>query len=178
LNQAKEGRRHILQKMIAVCPSHKEEMSIYAPRIETMQIKPSKIGIVIGPGGKQIRSIIEETGVQIDIDDTGLVSIASTNPDAMARAKAIIHGLTAEAEVGKVYSGRITSIVQFGFFVEIFPGKEGLCHISEISKNRIQNIHDTPFREGDPIDVKVIDINDRGQIKLSHKAILEETATR
>lgn len=178
LNQAKEGRRHILQKMVAVCPSHKEEMSIYAPRIETMQIKPSKIGIVIGPGGKQIRSIIEETGVQIDIDDTGLVSIASTNPDAMARAKAIIHGLTAEAEVGKVYSGRITSIVQFGFFVEIFPGKEGLCHISEISRNRIQNIHDTPFREGDAIDVKVIDINDRGQIKLSHKAILEEATTR
>lgn len=179
LNQAKEGRRHILQKMVAVCPSHKEEMSIYAPRIETMQIKPSKIGIVIGPGGKQIRSIIEETGVQIDIDDTGLVSIASTNPEAMARAKAIIHGLTAEAEVGKIYSGRITSIVQFGFFVEIFPGKEGLCHISEISHNRIQNIHDTPFREGDPIEVKVIDINDRGQIKLSHKAVLEEkTAAR
>jgi polyribonucleotide nucleotidyltransferase len=178
LAQAKEGRQHILHKMLAVCPRYKEEMSIYAPRIETMQIKPSKIGIVIGPGGKQIRAIIEETGVQIDIDDTGLVSIASTNPDAMARAKAIIHGLTAEAEIGKIYNGRITSIVQFGFFVEIFPGKEGLCHISEISNTRIQNIHDTPFREGDKVDVKVIDINDRGQIKLSHKAVLEETAAR
>ncbi len=178
LHQAKEGLQHILEKMIAVCPSHKEEMSIYAPRIETIQIKPSKIGIVIGPGGKQIRSIIEETGVQIDIDDTGLVSIASTNPDAMNRAKAIIHGLTAEAEVGRVYTGKITSIVQFGFFVEIFPGKEGLCHISEISNTRIQNIHDTPFREGDTITVKVIDVNDRGQIKLSHKAVLEETAAR
>ncbi len=177
LRQAKAGRRHILEKMLAICPQSKTEMSIYAPRIETMQIKPSKIGIVIGPGGKQIRSIIEETGVQIDIDDSGLVSIASTSPDAMERAKAIIHSLTAEAEIGKTYTGKIVSIVQFGFFVEIFPGKEGLCHISEISNKRIQNINDIPFKEGDTIDVKVIDINDRGQIRLSHRAILEETAT-
>ena len=178
LQQAKEGRRHILEKMIAVCPTHKEEMSIYAPRIETIQIKPSKIGIVIGPGGKQIRAIIEETGVQIDIDDTGLVSIASTNPDAMARAKAIIHGLTAEAEIGKIYTGKITSIVEFGFFVQLFPGKEGLCHISEISHKRIQNIHDIPFRVGDSIDVKVLDVSDVGKIRLSHKVLLEESATR
>lgn len=177
LAQAKKGRSHILRKMLAVCPKAKEEMSVYAPRIETVQIKPSKIGIVIGPGGKQIRAIIEETGVQIDIDDDGLVSIASTNPDAMARAKEIVHNLTAEVEIGKNYKGRIVSIVQFGFFVEIF-GKEGLCHISEISTSRIQNIHDTPFREGDALEVKVIDINDRGQIKLSHRAVLEETATR
>jgi polyribonucleotide nucleotidyltransferase len=178
LAAAKEGRRHILQKMLAVCPKPKEEMSIYAPRIETMQIKPSKIGVVIGPGGKQIRAIIEETGVQIDIDDTGIVSIASTNSEAMERAKSIIHGLTAEAEVGKVYKGKITSLVQFGFFVEILPGKEGLCHISEISHQRINNIHDTPFREGDTIEVKVIDINDRGQIRLSHKALLEQPAQK
>lgn len=177
LAQAKEGRSHILHKMLSVCPKAKEEMSIYAPRIETMVIKPSKIGIVIGPGGKQIRAIIEETGVQIDIDDSGLVSIASSNPEAMNRAKEIIHNLTAEVEIGKIYTGRISSIVQFGFFVEIF-GKEGLCHISEISPTRIQNIHDTSFREGDMIDVKVIDINDRGQIKLSHKAVLENTANR
>lgn len=178
LMQAKEGRQHILTKMLAVCPEYKKEMSIYAPRIETIQIKPSKIGIVIGPGGKQIRSIIEETGVQIDIDDTGLVSIASNNSEAMDRAKAIIHSLTAEAEIGKVYTGKITSLVQFGIFVEIFPGKEGLCHISEISNKRIQNIHDIPFREGDKIEVKVLDVNDRGQIKLSHKAVLETTAAR
>lgn len=178
LMQAKEGREHILSKMLAVCPEYKKEMSIYAPRIETIQIKPSKIGIVIGPGGKQIRSIIEETGVQIDIDDTGLVSIASNNSEAMDRAKAIIHSLTAEAEIGKIYTGKITSLVQFGIFVEIFPGKEGLCHISEISNKRIQNIHDIPFREGDKIEVKVLDVNDRGQIKLSHKAVLETTAAR
>ncbi len=176
LAQAKEGRSHILHKMTSVCPKPKEEMSMYAPRIETLQIKPSKIGIVIGPGGKQIRAIIEETGVQIDINDSGLVSIASTNAEAMARAKEIVHNLTAEAEIGKIYTGRITSMVQFGIFVEIFPGKEGLCHISEISPKRIQNIHDIPFREGDKIEVKVLDINDRGQIKLSHRAVLEQTA--
>lgn len=172
LAQAKEGRSHILRKMLAVCPEAKTEMSTHAPRIETIQIKPSKIGIVIGPGGKQIRAIIEETGAQIDINDSGLISIASNSAEAMARAKAIITNLTAEVEIGKTYNGKITSIMPFGFFVEIF-GKEGLCHISEISKTRLQNIHDAPFREGDMIDVKVLDVNDRGQIKLSHRAVLE-----
>jgi polyribonucleotide nucleotidyltransferase len=152
-------------------------MSLYAPRIETIQIKPSKIGIVIGPGGKQIRAIIEETGAQIDIDDSGLISIASTNPDSMAKAKAIITNLTAEVEIGKIYTGRITGVKDFGFFVEII-GKEGLCHISEISHKRLQSITDAPFREGDTIDVKVLDVNDRGQIRLSHKAVQEHTAHR
>src|SRR5690606_28094332 len=138
LAQAKQGRIHILKKMLEACPKSREEMSSFAPRIEVMQIKPSKIGVVIGPGGKQIRAIIEETGVQIDINDSGLVSIASTNAEAMAKAKQIVHNLTAEVEIGKTYNGRITSIVPFGFFVEIF-GKEGLCHISEISHQRIQN---------------------------------------
>lgn len=177
LAQAKKGRIHILQKMLEACPKSREEMSSFAPRIEVMQIKPSKIGIVIGPGGKQIRAIIEETGVQIDINDSGLVSIASTNGEAMEKAKKIIHNLTAEVEIGKTYNGRISSIVDFGFFVEIF-GKEGLCHISEISHQRIQNIKDTSFRIGDMINVKVLDVNDRGQIKLSHKALLEQPAHR
>jgi polyribonucleotide nucleotidyltransferase len=172
LIQAKEGRTHILQKMLAICPKSKEEMSSHAPRIETIQIKPSKIGVVIGPGGKQIRAIIEETGAQIDINDSGLISIASNSQEAMNRAKQIIHNLTAEVEIGKIYNGRITSIMPFGYFVEIF-GKEGLCHISEISKTRIQNIHDAPFKEGDQIEVKVLDVNDRGQIKLSHRVVLE-----
>jgi len=174
LAQAKEGRTHILKKMLAICPKPKEEMSSHAPRIETIQIKPSKIGIVIGPGGKQIRAIIEETGAQIDINDSGLISIASNSAQAMARAKQIIHNLTAEVEIGKIYNGRITSIMPFGYFVEIF-GKEGLCHISEISQQRLQNIHDAPFREGDQIEVKVLDVNDRGQIKLSHRAVLESS---
>ena len=172
LAQAKDGRIHILNKMLHVCPKPRAQMSSHAPRIEVIQIKPSKIGVVIGPGGKQIRAIIEETGVQIDIDDAGLVNIASTNPEAMEKAKQIIHNLTAEVEIGKVYKGRITSIKDFGFFVEIF-GKEGLLHISEISHQRVQNIHDTSFRIGDEIEVKVLDVNDRGQIKLSHKALLE-----
>ncbi len=172
LKQAKEGIAHILQKMLAVCPKPNEEMSVHAPRIETVQIKPSKIGIVIGPGGKQIRAIVEETGAQIDINDSGLISIASNTVEGMTRAKEIIHNLTAEVEIGKTYTGRITSIMPFGYFVEIF-GKEGLCHISEISKTRLQNIQDAPFKEGDQIEVKVLDINDRGQIKLSHRALLD-----
>lgn len=174
LAQAKQGRLHILNKMIEVCPKPKENLSSYAPRIETMQIKPSKIGTVIGPAGKQIRAIIEETGVQIDIDDSGLVSISSTNNDGMKRAKEIIHNLTAEVEIGKTYTGRVVSIVPFGVFVEIY-GKEGLCHISELSHTRIQNIQDV-VKEGQTIEVKVIDINDRGQIKLSHKAVLAAPA--
>ncbi|NDD58377.1 MAG: polyribonucleotide nucleotidyltransferase [Chlamydiae bacterium] len=170
LAQAKQGRIHILNKMSEACPSSKTELSQYAPRIETMQIKPSKIGIVIGPGGKQIRAIIESTGAQIDINDSGIVSISSSNPESMAKAKEMIFNLTAEVEIGKTYIGKIVSIVPFGVFVEIY-GKEGLCHISELSNSRIQNISDI-FKEGDSIEVKVLDINDRGQIKLSHKATL------
>ncbi len=173
LAQAKKGRSHILHKMLSACPQSRKELSAHAPRIETMQIKPSKIGIVIGPGGKQIRAIIEETGVQIDISESGLVSIASTNPEAMQRAKDIVHGLTAEAEIGAVYTGKIVGIKDFGYFVEIFPGKEGLCHISEISHQRLNSIQDAPFKEGDLLEVKVLDVNDRGQIKLSHKAVKE-----
>ncbi len=170
LAQAKQGRLHILNKMLEICPKPKEHLSAYAPRIETMMIKPSKIGTVIGPSGKQIRAIIEETGVQIDIDDSGLVSISSTNSEGMKRAKEIIYNLTAELEIGKTYTGRVVSIVPFGIFVEIF-GKEGLCHISELSHSRVVNIQDV-VKEGQMIDVKVLDINDRGQIKLSHKALL------
>jgi len=171
LAQAKEGRIHILNKMLEVCPKFNTEMSIYAPRIETMQIKPSKIATVIGPGGKQIRAIIEATGVQIDIDDTGTVSIASSNLESIEKAKAIINGLTAEIEIGRTYAGKITSIMPFGAFVEILPGKEGLCHISEFDKIRIENLNDFA-KIGDAINVKVLDINERGQLKLSRKALL------
>lgn len=171
LEQAKEGRIHILKKMLEACPTPKESLSAYAPRIETLQIKPSKIATVIGPGGKQIRSIIEETGVQIDIDDSGLVSISSPNLEGIEKAKAIINGLTAEVEIGRSYTGKVTSVVAFGVFVEILPGKEGLCHISEFDTTRIGNIADF-VKQGDQITVKVIDINERGQLKLSRKATL------
>lgn len=171
LAQAKKGRIHILQKMLEVCPKYREKMSVHAPRIETLQIKPGKIATVIGPGGKQIRAIIEATGVQIDIDDTGLVSIASSNLEGIEKAKAMIHALTAEIEIGRVYAGKVTSIMPFGLFVEILPGKEGLCHISEFDRMRIENLSDY-VKVGDAISVKVLDINERGQLKLSRKATL------
>ncbi|MEM8629262.1 MAG: polyribonucleotide nucleotidyltransferase [Chlamydiota bacterium] len=171
LKQAKEGRTYILEEMLQTLPKSKESLSKHAPRIEHIQIKPSKIGVVIGPGGKQIRAIIEETGVEIDIDDAGIVSIASNDNESMEKAKAIIHGLTAEVEVEAIYSGKIVSIVAFGLFVEILPGKEGLCHISEISHSRVENLQDL-YKEGDSLEVKVLEINDRGQIRLSHKALL------
>ncbi len=174
LAQAKQGRTHILQEMLKACPKANTELSRYAPRIETMQIKPSKIGTVIGPGGKQIRAIIETTGVQIDINDDGIVSISSTNPEAMQKAKDIVYNLTAELEVGKVYKGKVVSIVAFGAFVEIF-GKECLCHISELAHRRVQTV-DEVVKLGDMIEVKVLEVNDRGQVKLSHKATLSPPA--
>jgi len=171
LDQARAGRIHILDKMLAVCPEYKKEMSVYAPRIEMMQIKPSKIALVIGKGGEQIRSIIEQTGVQIDINDDGQITIASPNLTSIEKAKAIITGITSDVEIGRVYTGKITSIVAFAAFVEILPGKEGLCHISEYDNSRINNLSDFA-KQGDIINVKVLDINERGQLKLSRKATL------
>ena len=173
LQQAKQGRIHILDKMLAVCPSFKDALSIYAPRIETLNVKPSKIATIIGPGGKQIRAIIEATGVEINIDDTGLISISSPNLERIEKAKAIINGLTAEVEIGRVYTGKVTSIVAFGLFVEILPGKEGLCHISEYDNSRIADLTGI-VKQGDTITVKVLDINERGQLKLSRKATLSQ----
>lgn len=171
LNQAKHGRVHILNEMLKASPSYRPSMSVYAPRIEMLKINPSKIGIVIGPGGKQIRAIIEQTGVQIDIDDSGVVSLAAPSLDSIEAAKKIIQGLTAEVEVGRTYLGKITSIVAFGAFVEVLPGKEGLCHISEFDHLRIANLADYA-KVGDEISVKVLEINDRGQVKLSRKATI------
>ncbi|MCH9610491.1 MAG: Polyribonucleotide nucleotidyltransferase [Chlamydiales bacterium] len=175
LNQAKAGRVNILEKMLQSLPHSRDEMSIYAPRIETMQVAQNKIATIIGPGGKQIRAIIEETGVQIDINDDGLVSIASSDPQSMTRAKQIIEGLTGEVEVGKIYEGKVTSVVQFGVFVEILPGKEGLCHISELSPKRVNDIF-AYIEKGAEIKVKVLDINERGQLKLSRKVLMSEEA--
>ncbi|PIS01627.1 MAG: polyribonucleotide nucleotidyltransferase [Chlamydiae bacterium CG10_big_fil_rev_8_21_14_0_10_35_9] len=172
LLQAKDGRIHILNKMLEVVPSSREKLSTYAPRIETMQIKQNQIGTVIGPGGKQIRAIVEETGVQIDISDEGVVSIASTNPESMERAKEIIINLTGDVEVGKTYTGKVVSIVPFGLFVQIYS-KQGLCHISEVSHSRIDDLKNY-YKEGDEINVKVLAINDHGQIKLSHKVLLKQ----
>lgn len=174
LAQAKEGLIYILNKMLAACPQSKEHLSQYAPRIERIRIKPSQIGTVIGPGGKQIRAIVEETGVDINIDDDGNVSIASTSAEGMKRAREIIYNLTAEAEIGKVYKGKVVTIKDFGLFVA-FLNVQGLCHISEISHERIENIYDH-YKEGDEIEVKVVDIDGNGKIRLSRKRILAAPA--
>lgn len=176
LRAAQKGRIHILDIMLAACPKSRDSMSDYAPRIETLMVKPSKIGTIIGPGGKQIRAIVEATGVTIDIDDSGLVSLSSQSAEGIEKAKKIIFSLTAEAEIGKTYTGKITSITNFGFFVEILPDKEGLLHISEIDVKRIPDIYE--YAKANKLDVDseltvvVTDINDRGQIKLSRKALL------
>ncbi|MBA3603580.1 MAG: polyribonucleotide nucleotidyltransferase, partial [Parachlamydiaceae bacterium] len=140
LAQAKEGRIHILNEMLKACPRYRDQMSIHAPRIETMRIRSSMIAKVIGPGGKQIRAITEETGVKIDIDDTGLISISSSNAKSIEKAMNIIEGLTAEIEIGRVYKGKVIAIKPFGMFVEVLPGKEGLCHISEFDHAHIENL--------------------------------------
>jgi polyribonucleotide nucleotidyltransferase len=171
LHQAKHGRVHILNKMLEACPSSKTTLSEHAPRIETIQVKPSKIGTIIGPGGKQIRAIIEESGAQIDINDSGVVSIAATSSESMEKAKSMILGLVTEVEKGKIYNGKVVSIVAFGAFIELPGGKQGLLHISEIEHRRLKTV-DEVLKLHDMIDVQVLDINEAGQIKLSRKVLL------
>lgn len=173
LAQAKQGRIHILNKMLEKCPSSRQNLSPYAPRIESITIKPSKIATVIGPGGKMIRSIIDETGAEIDINDEGIINISSNNADSLEAAKKIILDLTAEVEIGKTYEGPITSIQPFGAFIKLPGMKDGLCHISEFDHKRIEKMEDV-CKEGDVLKVKVLDINDRGQIKLSRKALIKK----
>jgi polyribonucleotide nucleotidyltransferase len=170
LAQAKEGRIHILNKMLEVCSKPREHLSQYAPRIETVQVNPAKIGTVIGPGGKQIRAIIEESGATVDIDDSGIISISAATPAAIQKAKEMIHNLTAELEINHVYTGEIVELVPFGAFVKIFA-KEGLCHISEFDHQRIGKMEDV-CKVGDKIEVKVLEITDHGKIRLSRKALL------
>ncbi len=175
LEQAKEGRIHILEKMLQTAPTHASEMSKHAPRIETLKVKQSQIGTVIGPGGSQIRDIVAKTGVQIDINDDGLINLASPDKEGLDKAIEIIKALTEEPEKGKTYKGTIKKIMDFGVFVEILPGKEGLCHISEFDRQRIDDLK-KHVKEGDQITVKVLEINQRGQIKLSRKATLADPA--
>lgn len=172
LAQAKQGRLHILSKMQEACPKPKNELSTYAPRIETVKVKPSKIGTIIGPGGKQIRAIVEQSGAQIDINDEGIVSIVSNNAESMEKAKKMIHDLTAEVEEGKIYIGKVASIMPFGVFVTIFS-QDGLCHISQLAHERLEE-RDLPkiCKIGDEMEVKVLEIDDRGKIRLSRKVLL------
>ena len=172
LEQARQGRLHILAKMDEVIGATREEMSPYAPRIYTTKIPQDKIRDVIGPGGKVIRGIIEQTGVKIDVEDDGTIHVASNDPVAAKKALQIIGDLTATAEVGKTYLGKVVRLVDFGAFVEIFPGTDGLLHISEIAENRIKEVRDE-LKEGDQILVKVLGL-EGNKIKLSRKAVLKE----
>jgi polyribonucleotide nucleotidyltransferase len=175
LEQARDGRLHILKEMEKVIASPKSTLSVYAPRIITLQIKSEKVKDVIGPGGKVIRGIIGQTGVSIDIEDNGLISIASADENAAQRAVDIIKGLTQEAVVGKIYMGKVKKIMDFGAFVEIFPGTDGLVHISQLAERRITNVYDE-VREGEEVPVKVLEIDRQGKIKLSRKDALREEA--
>jgi polyribonucleotide nucleotidyltransferase len=172
LAQAKRGRLHILGKMEEVISIGREKISDFAPRFYTVQIPVDKIRDLIGPGGKMIRSIVEQTGVKIDVEDSGLVKVASSDQASAAKALQIIGDLTAVPEVGKTYLGKVTRLADFGAFVEIIPGTEGLLHISEVAEHRIADVRDE-LNEGDQVLVKVLAV-EGNRIRLSRKAILKE----
>ena len=172
LHQAKEGRLHILEKMNETLSSHKTEMSEYAPRITTIKIHPDKIRDVIGKGGATIRAITEETGATIDISDDGIVNIAATDKAAGDAAMKRVEEITADIEVGKIYEGRVAKLMDFGAFVNILPGKDGLVHISQISEERVENVSDK-LNEGDTVKVKVLEVDKQGRVRLSMKAANE-----
>jgi len=176
LEQARKGRLYILEKMASILSAPRDRLAKHAPRIFTMQIKPDKIRDVIGTGGKVIRGIVEQTGVKIDIDDTGNINIASVNEESAQKAIEIIEGIVAEAELGKIYKGKVKRIVDFGAFVEILPGTEGLLHISQIAEKRIAKVTDV-LKEGEEVLVKVIEIDKMGRIRLSRKEAVREQET-
>jgi polyribonucleotide nucleotidyltransferase len=172
LAQAQRGRMHILEKMEGVLPGHREAVSAFAPRFYTLQIPVDKIRDLIGPGGKMIRSIIEQTGVKIDVEDSGKVNVSSNDQLSAAKALQIIGDLTATAEVGKTYLGTVSRLADFGAFVEILPGTDGLLHISEVAEHRIKDVRDE-LKEGDQVLVKVLAV-EGNRIRLSRKAVLKE----
>ncbi|MGG5252903.1 polyribonucleotide nucleotidyltransferase [Neobacillus sp. SM06] len=173
LQQAKKGRMQILDSMLATIAEPRKQLSVYAPKILTMAINPDKIRDVIGPSGKQINKIIEETGVKIDIEQDGTIFIASTNQEMNEKAKKIIEDLVREVVVGQLYLGKVKRIEKFGAFVEIFPGKDGLVHISELAEERVGKVEDV-VKIGDELLVKVTEIDKQGRVNLSRKAVLKE----
>lgn len=175
IGRAKEARTKILGMMRSALDKPRAELSKYAPRIETIKINPEKIGALIGPGGKTIKGIVAETGAEINIEDDGSVHIYATSGESMARAKEIIGGMAKEIEIGQTYQGRVVSIKEFGAFVEVLPGKDGLVHISELADFRVKRTEDV-VKMGDMIWVKCIGIDDKGRVKLSRKAALKERA--
>jgi len=172
LEQARQARLYVLSKMEKVLAAPRTALSPYAPRIVTLTIPEDKIRELIGPGGKVIRGITESTGVKIDVEDDGTVRIYSADEAAMEKARQMVADIAAVAEVGKTYLGKVVRLVDFGAFVELFPGTDGLLHISEISESRIRNVRDE-LREGDQILVKVLNI-EGNKIRLSRRAVLRE----
>ena len=173
LEKARAGRLHILSKMKEVLAEPRKELSKYAPRIETIRINPEKIGALIGPGGKNIKKIVEESGCEINIEDDGTVNIYSTSAEGMKIARDAIMGQTAEVEVGKIYRGKVVTIKDFGCFVEFLPGKDGLCHISELANFRVKQTEDI-VKLGDEIWVKCLGVDEKGRVRLSRKAAMAE----
>ena len=173
IDEATEARTKILEVMNASLATHRTEMSPYAPRIETLKIAPDKIGLLIGPGGKTIKGIVAETGAEINIEDDGSVHIYSSNGESLRRAKEIISGMAKDIEVGELYQGTVVTIKEFGCFVEVMPGKDGLVHISELADFRVNKVEDV-VKVGDSIWVKCIGVDDRGKVKLSRKAAVKD----
>jgi polyribonucleotide nucleotidyltransferase len=176
LKRARAGRIHILDRMDEVLSAPRPQLSRWAPRIITIQINPEKIGDLIGPKGKTIRALQEETGTQINVDDTGVVTIASVSAEGGDRARDRIRAITAEPEIGTIYEGIVKSTTAFGAFVEILPGVEGLCHISELQAGRTEKTEDV-VKKGDIVRVKLLSVDEKGRMRLSRKAVLEEEAT-
>jgi polyribonucleotide nucleotidyltransferase len=170
LAQAKDGRGLILEHMLSVISEPREELSPYAPRIEKLQINPDKIGTVIGKGGETIQAITKDTGVEIDIAETGLITFASSDPESMKKAIDWVAGLVEEPEVGKIYRGKVVAIKDFGAFVNILPGIDGMLHISQIANKRLDKVTDA-LKDGQEVNVKIEAIDDRGKIALTMREI-------
>ena len=177
LERARVARLHVLAEMAKTLAAPRKELSKYAPRIVTLKINPEKIGAVIGPGGKNIKRIVEESGCEINIEDDGTVNIYSVSEEGMKIAREAIQGMTAEAEIGKIYRGKVVTIKEFGAFVEFLPGKDGLCHISELANFRVKQTEDI-VKLGDEIWVKCLGIDEKGRVKLSRKAAMAERDAR
>jgi polyribonucleotide nucleotidyltransferase len=173
LHQSREGRLHILNKMGETIREPRKDLSRHAPRIVTLQVKQEKIRDIIGPGGKTIRSIVDQTGVKVDVEDSGQVKLASPNYESIEKAIQMIKGLTQEVEVGGLYSGKVKKVLNFGAIVEIYPGTDGLVHISQLEETHVKEVTDV-LKEGDEVLVKVIDVDPQGRIRLSRKAALRE----
>jgi polyribonucleotide nucleotidyltransferase len=173
-NQAKEGRAHILGEMAKALGEARGELSAHAPRIETMQIDKAKIRDIIGTGGKVIREIVATTGAKVDIDDEGLIKISSSDIAQIEAARKWISGIVEEAEVGKIYDGKVVNMVDFGAFVNFMGGKDGLVHVSEIANERVEKVSDV-LSEGQEVKVKVLEIDPRGKVRLSMRVVDQET---